>query len=127
MTYENWYKCSTEIIAAADKYNEWADKAKASLLTNIGPRLEKLRQTGYMGCGFHYSLEQTFGKLIVSLSIPWQPSENWCQNIEKDQMDSMIHQAIYKSLVKQVKEAEKSVGPLKQMKKKAEKVLRAAK
>lgn len=113
MTYKNWCKHSTEIIAEADKHNKWADKAKANLLTKVGPRIAQLGRTGYMGCGFHYSLEQTFGRLIDTMTISWQPCANWCKNVERDRDNAMISEVIYESLLEQVRKAEKSVSPLK--------------
>lgn len=113
MTYKNWCKHSKKILEEANKHNDWADRAKADLLTNIGPRLEKLHQTGYMGCGFHYSLEQTFGKLINSLAVSWQPSANWCKNVEGDRMSAMCSRVIYKNLIEQIEQAEKSVADFK--------------
>lgn len=109
MTYENWCKYSTEIIAEAEKYNKWADKAKNNLLTNIGPRIAKLGKSGYVGCGFHYAMEQTFGKLIDKLALDWQPCANWCENVEKDRMSAMISKVIYDNLLKDIKKAEKSI------------------
>ena len=108
MTYENWCKYSAKILAEAEKYNKWADESKGFLLTKIGPKLEKLRKSGYMGCGFHYGLEQTFGRLFDKLALPWQPSANWCQNVENDRTSAIISKVIFKSLVDQVKDAEKS-------------------
>jgi len=108
MTYENWCKYSKKIIEESDKYNEWADKAKGNLLTNIGPRIEKLHKIGYYGCGFHYGLEQTFGRLIDTLALPWQPCANHCKNVENDRMKAIASKVIYKSLISQIEEAEKS-------------------
>ena len=113
MTYETWCKNSIDIIAEAEKYNEWVNIAKANLLTRLAPRIEKLSHQGYLGCGFHYELEQRFGKLIVSMAIPWQPSANWCANVEEDRAKSIITKVIYKSLLKQVRDAEKSVVKVK--------------
>lgn len=92
-----------------------ADKTKYFLLTNIGPRLAKLGKTGYMGCGFHYSLEQTFGRLIDRLSISWQPCANWCNKIEDDRIKFIFLEASYESLLDSVKKAEKSVTKFKRI------------
>jgi hypothetical protein len=109
MTYENWCLHSTAILAEAEAHNNWAEEAKEKLLTDIGPRLAKLNKSGYMGCGFHYSLEQDFGKLFGLLAICWQPSANWCKNVEDDRDKAMIARVIYKCLLDSVKKAEKSV------------------
>lgn len=116
MTYDDWCKNSHIILAEAEKHNKWADKAKSFLLTNIGPRLDRLDKSGYMGCGFHYSLEQTFGRLIDGLSISWQPCSNWCNKIEDDRMKFMILKVSYESLLDSVKKAEKSVKKFKEIK-----------
>jgi hypothetical protein len=108
MNYKNWCKESTKILAEAEVYNKWADEAKNNLLTNIGPRICKLGKTGYMGCGFHYGMEQSFGKLIVSLALPWQPSANWCADVEDDRMHAMVIKSVYRILIKDVEKAEKS-------------------
>ena len=108
MTYEDWCKNSSAIIAEADKHNAWADKAKHHLLTNIGPRIAKLDKSGYMGCGFHYSMEQSFGRLIDGLAISWQPCANWCQNIEDDRMKAIGREACYQVLMNSVRKAERS-------------------
>ena len=109
MTYKNWCKHSTFILAEADAHNKWADEAKRNLLINIGPKLAELNITGYMGCGFHYSMEQDFGKLFGLLAIGWRPSANWCRHVERDRENAMIAQVIYSSLLNQVKKAKKSV------------------
>lgn len=109
MTYENWCKNSTKILAEAEKYNKWANKAKSFLLSNIGPRLDKLSKIGYIGCGFHYSLEQTFGKLIEKLALDWQPCANWCRDIESDRMKVIGVEIGYKMLLESIQKAEKSV------------------
>ena len=113
MTYENWCKQSTEILAEAEKYNKWVDRTKDFLLVNVGPRIARLGKVGYMGCGFHYALEQTFGRLIDGLTLSWQPCANWCENVERDRINAFDNQVIYRNLMKNVREAEKSVGPLK--------------
>jgi hypothetical protein len=115
MTYENWCKRSTEILDEAEKYNKWADRAKDFLLSNIGPRLAKLGRTGYSGCGFHYGLEQTFGRLIDGLSLNWDPCANWCENIERDRMKGMGLQVSYRLLLKSVRKAERSVKQFKKL------------
>jgi hypothetical protein len=108
MTYENWCKHSKEITTEAEKHNRWMDRAKKHLLVNIGPLLADLNRTGYCGCGFHYSLEQTFGRLIDTMSRPWQPTANDCDNVEKDRMKTMATRVSYRSLIYSVKRAKKS-------------------
>lgn len=115
MTYDDWCKYSKEIIAEAEEHNKWAEKAKNNLLRKIGPRIARLGKTGYMGCGFHYSMEQTFGKLINSLAISWQPCANWCQNVEKDRTNAITSQVIYDGLIEQIERSEKSVTYFKKL------------
>lgn len=115
MTYKNWCKHSSAILDESEEHNEWADEAKRNLLTNIGPRLAKLDKTGYMGCGFHYGLEQDFGKLFGLLAVSWQPCANWCKHVERDRENAMIARVIYRSLLSHVEEAEKSVSEFKKI------------
>lgn len=115
MTYKNWCLHSTVILAEADVHNKWAAEAKRNLLTNIGPRIAKLNETGYIGCGYHYSLEQDFGKLFGLLAIRWQPCANWCKHVERDRDKAMLAEVIYSSLIEQLTEAEESVPKFKKI------------
>ena len=67
MTYQEWCKDAKIILEQADAHNEFVKKAKQQLLTDIGPRIAKLGQSGYTGCGFHYHMEQTFGDLVNAI------------------------------------------------------------
>ena len=118
MTYDDWCKNSTRILKEAESVNKWADKAKEDLLINIGPRLANLDESGYMGMGFHYSLEQTFGRLIDGLSLPWQPCANWCNKIEDDRLKFMGLRVSYRCLLDSIKKAEKSIPKFKKIMKK---------
>lgn len=109
MTYQDWCKCSKDILAQAKEYNTWAKEAKKNLLTNIGPRISKLGETGYCGCGFHYGMEIEFGNLIQRLAISWQPCANHCSKIEDRIDDNMLSQIMYESLIERVENAEKSI------------------
>ncbi len=111
MTYKNWCKNSTSIIAESERRNAWMHKAKHNLLSKIGPRIAKLGKRGYMGCGFHYDMEQIFGRLIERMAIDWQPCANWCKNVEDDRMKAMGVEIGYKMLLKRIEKAEKQ--PLK--------------
>lgn len=110
MKYEDWCKNSTAIIDEANKFNAWAEKAKRFLLMSIGPRLAKLDKTGYKGCGFHYELEQQFGRLIEGMAISWSPCANWCCKIEGDRLKAMSVEIGYRMLLSSVSKAEKSVS-----------------
>lgn len=108
MTLEDWNKYGETILAEADKWNKFRESAQWVLLTNIGPRIAKLGRRMYMGCGFHYGMEQTFGKLVNVLALPWQPCGNHCAKIENDQIGTMITKILYCDLLKQVNKAERS-------------------
>lgn len=77
-------------------------------LTNIAPRIGKLSTKLYMGCGFHYALEQDLG-IIRKLAMPIQWSANWCANIPSDQLDMILNEVLVEELNRRVAEAEKSV------------------
>ncbi len=109
MTYEEWRVQSKDILKQADDFNKWQIKVKNNLLENIGPRIAKLGKTGYYGCGFHYGMEQRFGKLIVSLSLPWQPCANHLDKISDDITNNIITEVLYDGLLEDVEEAEKTV------------------
>lgn len=111
MTYEQWCQHSTATLKEAEEYNAWRKRAKSFLLTKVGPRLDALGKTGYMGYGFHYSLEQTFGKLVHGLALPWQPSANHCDKVEDDRACGIVRKVIYKDLLVSIMRAEKSCKP----------------
>lgn len=109
MTYQQWCEQSKDILAQAEKFNKWREKAKDILLTDIGPRIANLGHSGYMGCGFHYDMEIRFGKLIAKLAFPWQPCANHCDKISDDIAGNILSQVIYEGILEDVKKAEKSV------------------
>jgi hypothetical protein len=113
MTYEEWCKCSKDILKQADEFNNWRTNATKNLLTNIGPRIASLGETGYMGCGFHYDMEIRFGKLIAALAYPWQPCANHCEKITNEIANNIISEVIYEALLEDVDKAEKSRCPIK--------------
>jgi len=112
MTYEEYCKNNSEQIhQEADEFNRWRRKSTHQLLTDIGPRIAKLCQTGYQGCGFHYGMEQQFGKLIVSLSLPWQPGGNRVgdyHDIKEKMVDNILTKVLFEGLITNVEEAEKN-------------------
>lgn len=108
MTYKDWCIHCKEVLAEAAAYNEWRLKAKHNLLMKVGPRIAKIDETGYSGCGFHYAKEQTFGKLVAELSMPWQPTANRCKNVEDDRAKAIVNQVLYSSLLEEIAEAEKT-------------------
>jgi hypothetical protein len=96
-------------IAHAKEFNEWQDKAKDRLLTEIGPRIAKLNKTGYLGCGFHYGMEQSFGRLIVDMAIPLRPTMNDFDVCNVNMCSAILREVLYDDLVKRVEESEKTV------------------
>lgn len=112
MTYEQWCANSPALLAEAKKLDGWRVRAKLRLLTDIAPRIGKLSQQFYSGCGFHYSLESQLGTLIKDLSLPVQWSANWCAKIPGERIHIIMLQVSMSMLVKSVVEAEKSVGVL---------------
>jgi len=94
--------------AMADEYNKWVKEARDNLLINIGPRLAQVGHKMYMGCGFHYGLEQDFGGLIVRMALPWQPSLNHYKKLLNDEAKAMTTKIIYNQLIERLEEAEKS-------------------
>jgi hypothetical protein len=96
-------------IAEAEKHNEWVKTAKHHLLTKLGPKMAKLDKSGYMGCGFHYSMEQTFGKILINMAIPLQPCMNWIDNCQDESLKAMTTRILYNGLVRDIAKAEKSI------------------
>jgi hypothetical protein len=109
MSYETWCKRAKYLTARCDMYNEWRIKSKMRLLTDIAPRIGKLSTQFYMGCGFHYDLEQQLAKLISGFAISEQFCANWCAKIPDKLAVMEVRRVLMQSLVKQVVDAEKSV------------------
>lgn len=107
MDYETWCKRSKYILADAEEYNIWRKKAQKLLLTDAAPRIAKLGESFYTGCGFHYSLEQRLGKLIESLALPWQPSANHLDKL--DLWIPSIRRVGVTSLMESIAKAEQSI------------------
>lgn len=109
MTYEDWRAHSTELLAECEKYNLWRKRSKLRLLTDIAPRIGKLSEQFYQGCGFHYSLEQKLGALIADLAMPIHWSANWCAKIPEQRFKMLSTQVAMQLLIGQVTKAEKTV------------------
>jgi hypothetical protein len=109
MTYEQWCANSAALVLEAEKLDKWRVRSKLRLLTDLAPRIGKLSQQFYMGCGFHYSLEKSLGYLIAELSMPVQWSANHCAKIPEDRLRIIMLQVNMSMLVNQVVKAEKSV------------------
>lgn len=109
LTYEQWCKHSAYYLAEAYKYNQWRVRAKARLLSDIAPRVDRLDRQFYVGCGFHYSLEQELGQLIHKLALPVQWSANHCAKIPVQETAMIWNEVSVQSLIRNVVKAERSV------------------
>jgi hypothetical protein len=110
VTYENWCIHSKRIIAEAEVFNTWRNETLDRVLTNAGPRIAALAKVGYCGCGFHYSIVQTFGRLADKLSMPWQPTASWCEKYENDVCGTIHVQVVAAALFEQLDDAEACVA-----------------
>lgn len=108
MTYEQFVERLPALTAEVYRYNDWRDRARMRLLTNIAPRIAKLSTQHYMGCGFHYGLEQELGALIKQLALPVQWSANHCAKIPAERAQMMVREVMVATLIEQVAQAEKS-------------------
>jgi hypothetical protein len=113
MTYENFCGQIEFLKAEEERLHLWAEKASRNLMEKIAPRVSKLGRTSYAGCGFHYSLEQTLGKLIANLAITPQFTANHCGKIEEDIETWVIYEVLYEGLLEDVRKAERSARKLK--------------
>src|ERR1700674_3822949 len=89
MTYAQFVERLPALIAEVQTYNDWRDRARMRLMTNIAPRVAKLSTQFYMGCGFHYGIEQSLGHVIRELALPVQFSANHCAKIPEYQFKMM--------------------------------------
>ena len=49
------------------KFNKWRKETK-EILPELASRVFALRKKGYMGCGFHWSLERDLGWVISTMN-----------------------------------------------------------
>lgn len=82
--------------AEAKKHFEWR-KSVAAGLPDLAARVFALRQGGYSGCGFHWDMERTLGKVIAIVND---------YNNKLTLTDTAIDQVIYDGLLEQVAKAE---------------------
>jgi len=97
------------LIAESKKINSWRERTLHSVLTTLAPRIDKLNNQCYMGCGFHYNLVQTLGKIISELAISFEPTMNWLEKNEEEEITWMIIKVKTNGLFKQVAKAEASI------------------
>jgi len=107
-THEEKCKALGHYLKEAEKTNKWANEATQNLLTNIGPRISALGNKMYMGCGFHYSMEKNFAKLISNFALPWQPSMNHYHKCKDEFSCWLVRKVMYEGLIEDVEKAEKS-------------------
>ena len=108
MTYEYWCEHSKELLAEAEKYNGWRERAKHRLLTVWAPRIGRLGKRFYLGCGFHYAMDKDLGRLLIELAMPVQWSANWCENIPEQRLRMICDEVCVKDLKRRVRAAERS-------------------
>jgi hypothetical protein len=109
MDYQTWCKRSRYLLYETDKFNAWRERTKYRLLTDVSPRIGKLSRSFYMGCGFHYYMEEQLGKLLSKLSMPIQWSANHCDKIENDQIKMIVMEVAASELIRSVVRAERSI------------------
>jgi len=101
----HWY------IERCREFCLFRDMAQEVLMNNLAPRIYALSQKFYMGCGFHYTLEQTLGNLIKSLAICDSPStinmNDYDHLIDKYSM-WVVYEVLFEGLCEDVIEAEES-------------------
>ena len=96
------------LLREAPAINAWRERALHRLLSDIGPRIDRLSRRFYCGCGFHYSKLQDFGKLVAALAIHFDPSMNWLEKNEEENLLWVSRQVFVECLIRSVKEAERS-------------------
>lgn len=96
--------------ARAEEYNVWREAALARLLADLAPRVEKLGQKFYPGCGFHYSKVQELGKLIGALALPVEFSMNHQSRWDDYSTKMILDKVIFESLVEDIEKAELNCG-----------------
>lgn len=94
------------LLDRKEEINSWRKKALENLLLNIGPRIQKLGEKCYYGCGFHYGKVQSFGKLVADLALGFNPCMNWLEKNEEEEMTWEIRMILYDGLIEDVEECE---------------------
>lgn len=84
------------------KFNAWRKRVKKKL-PDLANRVFALRGRHYMGCGFHWSMEKTLGRVILDIN-----------NFDKrfDMPDQVVCRVIVAGLFEEVVKAEKSADKL---------------
>ena len=89
--------------------NKWRRKMLYKLMTDIAPRIAKIGQTGYTGCGFHYEKVHQVGRLINELAIGFNPCMNWLEKNEEELPMWIVRRVIAEELIKDVVKVERSL------------------
>lgn len=109
VTYEEFCKNVDAIMAENEKYDAWRVEAMGCLLANLGPRLQALGKVMYCGCGFHYSKEQAFGKLVHGLAMPIKVTANHCDKYADKLALRVCNEVMFEGLVEDIIRAEHCV------------------
>lgn len=80
-----------------NKYTSWRKEVNKKL-PDLSQRVFALRKGGYTGCGFHYDLEATLGKVIHMV--------NSSNEFPKELPDILLQEVIYEGLLDSIKKAE---------------------
>jgi len=108
----NLHRCR-EKLHTAELYVEMA---KECLLTNLAPRIYHVGNRFYMGCGFHYSMEQSLAHLLRMIAIPPAQSStmngNDIERLNKIWSYIMVFPVLFERLCSDVIEAEQSADEL---------------
>jgi len=83
------------------EFNKWRKKI-GKTLPELASRVFALRKVGYMGCGFHWSLEKDLGYIISVMT-----------NFDKDFWDAAVRIAVevrYECFIERLEEIESEVS-----------------
>jgi len=105
----HWY------IERCSEFRVFREMARETLMNNLAPRIYALSKRFYVGCGFHYGLEEALGNLIRGFAICENPN-----NINMNSYDYIIdregmwvlYEVLFEGLCHDVIEAEESVAKL---------------
>ena len=82
---------------------------RETIAKDLASRVFALSRTGYVGCGFHYALEQKLGRLIECLAVYHKPSMNHIDKFFHEEMCSMMMDwLLFEEICEMVVEAEES-------------------
>lgn len=91
-----------EIQDRDNAFTEWR-QAKADSVADVASRIFALRKKGYLGCGFHWSLEKQLGSCIMMLND--YDSEKY-YNTREAAINQAVLKVVVESLENRLSEAE---------------------